>query len=128
MQLSAAEEMLVIDNEEEFKRHGFCFAINHAGVPGDRISLAAVPVSKNTVFSEADVHELIAKMQHVGATHARPSKIAKMFASRACRMSIMFGKPLSTQEMTRVVRHLSELQHPWNCPHGRVTLRHLTPL
>lgn len=32
----------------------------------------------------------------------RPSKARKMFASRACRKSVMFGKPLNSNQMTTV--------------------------
>lgn len=55
----------------------------------------------------------------------RPSKLSKMFASRACRKSIMIGDTLDTKQMEKVVRHLSEIEQPWACPHGRPTMRHL---
>jgi len=42
-----------------------------------------------------------------------------MLAMRACRSSIMIGKPLDRARMQRVLQHLSELDSPWNCPHGR---------
>lgn len=58
----------------------------------------------------------------------RPSKVRKMFAMRACRSSIMIGKALSRQQMERVVRHMGEMEKPWNCPHGRPTMRHLCGL
>lgn len=51
-----------------------------------------------------------------------------MFAMRACRSSIMIGEPLNKKTMTRVVHNLSELDKPWNCPHGRPTMRHLMEL
>ena len=41
---------------------------------------------------------------------------------RACRSSIMVGKPLDKARMQRVLQHLSELDSPWNCPHGRCAL------
>ncbi len=41
---------------------------------------------------------------------------------RACRSSIMIGKPLDKARMQRVLQHLSELDSPWNCPHGRCVL------
>jgi len=37
----------------------------------------------------------------------RPSKARKMFASRACRKSVMFGKPLTSTQMTTVIFLLS---------------------
>ena len=32
----------------------------------------------------------------------RPTKLAQMFASRACRTSVMVGKPLSRRDMKKV--------------------------
>ncbi len=48
-----------------------------------------------------------------------------MLAMRACRSSIMVGRPLQMHEMQRICMHLTELESPWNCPHGRPTMRHL---
>ena len=56
---------------------------------------------------------------------ARLPKAIAMFASRACRGSIMIGKPLSSKEMDRIVKRLVDVEHPWNCPHGRPTMRHV---
>ena len=53
-----------------------------------------------------------------------PKSIA-MFASRACRTSIMIGTSLSLDQMTRIVKRLANVEHPWNCPHGRPTMRHV---
>ncbi len=55
----------------------------------------------------------------------RPKKIEAMFASRACRKSIMVGRALERSEQIRVVRHLATMDQPWNCPHGRPTLQHM---
>jgi DNA mismatch repair protein PMS2 len=40
----------------------------------------------------------------------------------------MIGKTLTQQQMGKVVKHLGELDKPWNCPHGRPTMRHLCGL
>ena len=40
----------------------------------------------------------------------------------------MIGKALSQKQMERVVRHMGEMEKPWNCPHGRPTMRHLCGL
>ena len=58
----------------------------------------------------------------------RPSKVRKMFAMGACRSSIMIGRPLSEKKMKTVVSHMGEIDKPWNCPHGRPTMRHLMTL
>jgi len=38
----------------------------------------------------------------------------------------MVGESLSMRKMCSLVKSLHELKHPWNCPHGRPTMRHLT--
>lgn len=63
-----------------------------------------------------------------GAPVVRPSRVRAMLASRACRSSIMIGKALNRGTMEQILEHLSGLQSPWNCPHGRPTMRHLAVL
>mmetsp|Transcript_20426 Transcript_20426/g.28743 ORF Transcript_20426/g.28743 Transcript_20426/m.28743 type:complete len:114 (+) Transcript_20426:133-474(+) len=55
----------------------------------------------------------------------RLPKAIAMFANRACSRSIMIGQPLSQTEMLNIIKKLKNVQHPWNCPHGRPTLRHV---
>ena len=40
----------------------------------------------------------------------------------------MVGKVLTMKQMEQVVRHMGEMEKPWNCPHGRPTMRHLAGL
>lgn len=84
----------------------------------------------STNFLYLDVHELIAMLKDIDPSvmNIRPSKISSIFASRACRKSIMIGTTLTEATMKRVVSNLSQLDQPWNCPHGRPTIRHLTDL
>mmetsp|Transcript_7801 Transcript_7801/g.8944 ORF Transcript_7801/g.8944 Transcript_7801/m.8944 type:complete len:1029 (-) Transcript_7801:38-3124(-) len=56
--------------------------------------------------------------------HLLPKAIA-MLANRACRNSIMIGKALSKREMKTVVQRMSGVEQPWNCPHGRPTMKHV---
>jgi DNA mismatch repair protein PMS2 len=58
----------------------------------------------------------------------RPSKVRAMLAMRACRGSIMIGKALSRAQMQQTVARLADLDSPWNCPHGRPTMRHVCGL
>ena len=86
------------------------------------------------MFGAADVLELIGlletdpSMPRPGSRVPRPSRVRSVLASRACRSSIMIGKHLTLGTMRRVVSNLSNLQSPWNCPHGRPTMRHLCVL
>jgi len=133
---------------------GFCDVATSPDFPGDessssRLALAAVPFSKDTVFDASDVHELVAMLDEgeyavpvrsqlsVGLKNSaaaaasgstktvlRPSKVRNMLAMRACRSSIMIGAPLSRRRMKKILQNLSTLERPWNCPHGRPTMRH----
>jgi len=85
------------------------------------------------VFGEDDVRDLAGIIEHAPNTASstfipRPSAVRSLLASRACRSSIMIGDKLSKREMERLVSSLSSLEQPWNCPHGRPTLRHLMEL
>ncbi|CDO93226.1 unnamed protein product [Kluyveromyces dobzhanskii CBS 2104] len=131
MELSIIDELLVMEFEDVFVKNGFKLSISQEEEPGKRVKLMSFPVSKNTMFTEYDFHELIQLIrEHEGhnMSKIRCSKIRSMFAMRACRSSIMIGKPLSMRKMKKVVQNLSELDKPWNCPHGRPTLRHLMEL
>jgi DNA mismatch repair protein PMS2 len=59
---------------------------------------------------------------------ARLPKAIAMFASRACRTSIMIGTALSQREMNTVVKKMAELDMPFTCAHGRPTMNHVGDL
>ena len=40
----------------------------------------------------------------------------------------MIGTALDAPKMRALVAQLADLDQPWNCPHGRPTLRHLADL
>lgn len=40
----------------------------------------------------------------------------------------MVGSALDLRQMRQVLQHMGETEQPWNCPHGRPTIRHLTTL
>jgi DNA mismatch repair protein PMS2 len=56
------------------------------------------------------------------------SCVRSHLASKACRTAIMVGDPLTPAKMTEIVHALSSLDQPWNCPHGRPTMKHLLSL
>lgn len=55
-------------------------------------------------------------------------KAVAMFASRACRSSIMIGDSLTQGKMNSLLQKLQHLDHPWTCAHGRPTIRHVKDL
>jgi len=64
----------------------------------------------------------------VGSSIIRLPKAIAMFASRACRSSIMIGTVLSHKEQSNILKKLDQCQFPWNCAHGRPTMSHIRSL
>ncbi|KAI9645633.1 ATP-binding mismatch repair protein [Ciborinia camelliae] len=131
LSLTALEEEIVAENLDILEQNGFILTIDPSSQDvGGRCQLVSLPVSRETTFSINDLEELIALLAESGGRGGmvRPSKVRKMFAMRACRSSIMIGKTLTRGQMEKVVRHMGEIDQPWNCPHGRPTMRHLCGL
>ncbi|KAI0067480.1 DNA mismatch repair protein MutL [Artomyces pyxidatus] len=130
LELTAADELVAIDNIDILKQNGFEIEVEDGDSMGERrIKLTAQPVSKNTVFDVQDLEELLHLLQdRPTGTMVRCSKARSMFAMRACRKSTMVGAALQTKQMTAIVRHMGAMEQPWNCPHGRPTMRHLSDI
>uniref|UniRef100_A0AAX7T2R4 Mismatch repair endonuclease PMS2 n=1 Tax=Astatotilapia calliptera TaxID=8154 RepID=A0AAX7T2R4_ASTCA len=128
LHLTAVSENVLIENIEIFKGNGFEFLIDEDAQVMERVKLVSLPTSKNWTFGPSDIEELIFMLSDSPGVMCRPSRVRQMFASRACRKSVMIGTALSVNEMKKLVVHMGELEHPWNCPHGRPTMRHLANL
>lgn len=141
MELSPEEEVVVSMHLDVIRKNGFSLEEDVHAPPGQRFRLKAVPFSKNITFSIADVKELLSILMDshgecsiFGSYRADtvdsvcPPRVRAMLASRACRSSVMIGDPLGRNEMQKILEHLVDLKSPWNCPHGRPTMRHLVDL
>ena len=127
LELTSVNESILMENLEMFEKNGFKFDINLEAPPTQRIKLVSLPMSRNWTFGKDDIDELIFMLAEGGASSEtlRPSRVRAMFASRACRSSVMIGRALSNSDMRRIVAHMGQIEQPWNCPHGRPTIRHL---
>jgi DNA mismatch repair protein PMS2 len=135
LDLTAVEEEVVLENRVALEKNGFLVTVDESGDEpiGRRCQLVSLPLSKEVVFGVRDLEELIVLLSESISTSnelsvPRPSKVRKMFAMRACRSSIMIGKTLTSRQMERVVQNMGTIDKPWNCPHGRPTMRHLMSL
>lgn len=63
--------------------------------------------------------------QHILTTLFLSDSILKHIATKACRMSIMIGTSLTYNQMQSIVHSMGSILSPWNCPHGRPTMRFL---
>lgn len=129
LELTAADELLAIERIDVLRKNGFDLTVDEDAPAHQRVRLTAIPVSKNTAFDVQDLEELIHTLRDTapGQT-ARCSKVRAMFAMRACRKSVMIGDALNMRQMKDIVLHMGTMDQPWNCPHGRPTMRHLTNL
>ncbi|KAJ8363841.1 hypothetical protein SKAU_G00126720 [Synaphobranchus kaupii] len=128
LQLPAVSETVLIENLEIFQKNGFEFIIDEEAQVMERVKLVSLPTSKNWTFGPSDIEEMIFMLSDSPGVMCRPSRVRQMFASRACRKSVMIGTALNTSEMKKLVVHMGEIEQPWNCPHGRPTMRHLANL
>lgn len=148
METTAALENTIGEHLEVFRANGFTLKIDEDAPAGRRVLAMSVPFSKGTQFGIEDVNELASMLsEEYGEEYfeGRASKnylllkndpverssrimlpkIMSMFASRACRTAVMIGTALTTQEMRHIVGQMVDVEQPWNCPHGRPTMRHL---
>ncbi|ETE59428.1 Mismatch repair endonuclease PMS2, partial [Ophiophagus hannah] len=128
LNLTAVSESILMDNLEIFQKNGFDFVVDENAPVTQRVKLISLPTSKNWTFGPQDVEELIFMLSDSPGIMCRPSRVRQMFASRACRKSVMIGTALTAGEMKKLISHMGEIEHPWNCPHGRPTIRHLVNL
>jgi hypothetical protein len=56
------------------------------------------------------------------------SRVSHAPTPPSLQCSIMIGTALDAGQMQRILARLATLQAPWNCPHGRPTMRHLCTL
>jgi DNA mismatch repair protein PMS2 len=148
LDLTAVEEEVVLQNQDALIKNGFLIDTDESGTSpvGQRCRLTSLPMSREVTFSIQDLEELIALLAEAPSTTThgssaagdgsrkfhntvvRPSKVRRMFAMRACRSSVMVGKTLTISQMQKLLTNMGELDKPWNCPHGRPTMRHLRGL
>ena len=144
LDLTAIEEEIILENQDAMLKNGFSIVFDQSGATpvGQRCRLVSLPMSREVTFTTRDLEELIvllAESHPLTTTNLsspsspssnipRPSKVRKMFAMRACRSSVMIGKTLTKQHMEKLVRNMGGVDKPWNCPHGRPTMRHLVGL
>ncbi|KAJ7410751.1 hypothetical protein WISP_106457 [Willisornis vidua] len=107
LNLTAVNETVLIENLEIFRKNGFDFVINENAPVTQRVKLISLPTSKNWTFGPQDIDELIFMLSDSPGVMCRPSRVRQMFASRACRKSVMIGTALSVQEMRKLITHMA---------------------
>lgn len=142
LELPASSESILMDNLNILEKLGYEAQICQNRKVGNRIMITCVPMSSksNKLFDFKDIDEVLfvlsegdlnsgsiqmSSSEQSHLTSVKSSSLRSLYASKACRKSIMIGDSLNMGEMKRVISHLNEIDKPWNCPHGRPTMRHL---
>ncbi|KAL1384572.1 hypothetical protein pipiens_003346 [Culex pipiens pipiens] len=112
LELTAVNEMILMDSLEIFEMNGFQFEVDGGAEPTKKIKLVAKPFSKNWEFGKEDIDELIFMLQD-----AVPNTVFRDDREGA-----------DGRGNAPAVTHMGEIEQPWNCPHGRPTMRHLVNL
>lgn len=92
-----------------------------------RLQLVGHVLKKGNSDLNNQVQEIIEALRD-GVCDIRLESEYKANASEACRKSVMFGSALSAAQLKSIVTNMSTMTQPWNCPHGRPTMRHLMSL
>ncbi|OSX79399.1 hypothetical protein BU14_0077s0019 [Porphyra umbilicalis] len=122
LELAADEELLAMEYAPALRAAGFTLAVRPRRPPMQRLRLTSEPFSRNVVFGVADVAEMLASVKasatptdgEGGAVALPPARLRAVLASRACHAAGAHPP--------------GGLSHPWTCPHGRPTMRHLWDL
>ncbi|VDM82176.1 unnamed protein product [Strongylus vulgaris] len=95
LDLGAVQESVLKDNLDIMEANGFGFEFREKGI---------FELSQNlTVVFFADIEEILAVVSEFPGVMYRPAKLRKIFASRACRKSVMIGTALTTNQMKSVI-------------------------
>ena len=128
--LSIAEKNTIFSQKEIYSQLGFDITKDM-----DNLYLLTFPSIYSYCFKYEDFINIFHKLQDknfkIGEKEELIKKlflsdsVLRYIATKACRMSIMVGDDLSLNQMKNVVKKMANLLSPWNCPHGRPTMRFL---
>jgi DNA mismatch repair protein MutL len=94
---------------------------------GNAFAISAVPPELVRADVDRFLRKLIDASMEERGSHVTAVR-EKVCASLACQAAIKVHRPLSGEEMARLVAELLESSNPWACPHGRpivVDIKHI---
>jgi DNA mismatch repair protein MutL len=123
LELGPAERETLADLAGKLEARGFALS----DLSGGAIGLTAVPAALPAEVAEAVLRKVAG--QRAGAEEGddvdgalNADLLDAVAASKACRSAVRIHRPLSREEMERVVSELFDAEQPWACPHGRPTV------
>ena len=84
------------------------------------ILIRAIPSPLPTRVAAQTVTDLLDKLPESPHTEVQlPKAIDDALITLACKSAVKAGDTLDTKEMTNLIKELSQVKHPFNCPHSR---------
>ena len=126
LELDPGKKEVLLDNIVDLEKLGFGF-----DTTGSKVRLTKVPQYDRLVLSKDDLDEALFLLSEDGRLELSTfqfSRVRALYASRSCRTAVMIGTALNSSQMIKIIHHMADMNQPWNCPHGRPTLRHLINL
>ena len=120
--LTIVEWMVVKEKLEVFEKNGFKLNLVTEEENNKHIvEILGVPNVFFWKYDKKDFMDLLYLVVNHGGylDELILPKTKREIATKACRSSIMIGSALNNQSMREVVKKMSTLDQPWNCPHGR---------
>jgi DNA mismatch repair protein MutL len=115
VELSPKEAVLIKESFEVFERLGF----EMEWFSENSIAIRSVPIIMGEPCSGDFFNEILDTLE--GNSKAA-SPLEKIVISMACKNSIKAGDAITYEEMTELLRRLSQTKSPYTCPHGRPVL------
>ncbi len=101
------------------EKNGFCCEESN-----QELLITAIPAAwRQGGDIKARLHGLIARLEADESIKDEP--LFEALASEACHSSIRAGDTLHIFEAEELITQLFACDHPWNCPHGRLTIYEL---
>ena len=128
LQLTPQQKIILEDHKSVIREQGFIIDYSSFQINAfPQYNSLQLDFSGNftLLFDLLDLEELISKLGESHDSNVKCDRYLSMIASKACRKAIMIGTPLSKTQMRSIINNMSDLDQPWNCPHGRPTIRFL---
>jgi DNA mismatch repair protein MutL len=123
VELAPAERAVLAELAPRLEARGFALG----ELSGGAFGLTAVPAALSADVAEGVLRRVASEGDGEGEGEDAEAALDRelldaVAASRACRSAVRIHRPLSREEMERVVSELFAAEQPWACPHGRPTV------
>ncbi len=109
---------LIRKNEANLQNMGF--GISSFG--GDSFIVDAIPSCLGGVSVENVIEQLAKALERGGQRASMEHGLQERIAMAACKAAVKAGRPLTLEEIERLVVELAQSKMPYTCPHGRPTI------